>query len=313
MTQRLPLRGNAWSSGLTIEGKPEMTRQSTTIRLVSPDYMETMGIRVKAGRALEEPDVAQTAADTAGGVIVINEAFAKKYFGTENPIGRRITSGFSDRMSRVVGVVNDVAESELKEAPQPTRYSPYTTWKVTMPGQSIVFRVGAGRDPVGSLEDARTVIHRLSPRAAIQEATTMERILAIAVGPARQALALMSLLTGLALLLGAIGIYGVMSHFVSRRKRDWGIRIALGLSPARVLGGVVGRGTTLVAMGIAIGLAAFALLARFLEAFMYGVGRGDPVAIGAATVGLLLVGVMASLIPAVRASATDPAVVLREQ
>ncbi len=313
MTQRLPLRGNAWTSGLTIEGKPEVARQSTTIRLVSPDYLKTMGIRVKAGRALQERDIAQSAADTAGGVVVINEAFAKKYFGSENPIGRRITSGFSDKMARIVGVVNDVTESDLTEAPQPTRYSPYTTWNVTMPGQSIVFRVNAGRDPVGSLEDARSVIRRISPRAAIQDATTMERILAIAVGPARQALTLMSLLTGLALLLGAIGIYGVMSHFVSRRKRDWGIRIALGLSPARVLGGVVGRGTSLVAMGIVIGLGAFAVLSKFLEALMYGVGRGDPYVLAAAIGGLLMVGVAASLIPAWRASGTDPAVVLREQ
>ena len=141
----------------------------------------------------------------------------------------------------------------------------------------------------------------------------MERILAIAVGPARQVLALVSLLTGLALLLGAIGIYGVMSHFVARRKRDWGIRIALGLEPSRVLTGVVGQGTALVSVGIAIGLAAFVVLARFLTALIYGVGRTDPIVLSVAIVGLLSVGIVASLIPALRASGTDPAVVLREQ
>jgi ABC-type antimicrobial peptide transport system permease subunit len=141
----------------------------------------------------------------------------------------------------------------------------------------------------------------------------MNAVLAIAVGPARQVLALVTLLTTLALFLGAIGIYGVMSHFVSRRKRDWGIRIALGLSPSRVLGGVVGQATTLVAIGIVAGLVAFALLARFLAALIYGVGRTDPAAIGVAIVGLLAVGVVATLVPAFRASGTDPAIVLREQ
>ena len=312
-TQRLPLRGNGWTSGVVIEGRPDLTRQSTYVRIVSPGYLETMGIAVKAGRALEEADIARAAADTAGGVLVINEAFAKKYFPGENPIGRRVTSGFTDKMSRIVGVVQDVAEGALKDPAQPVRYVPYSVWSVNVPGQTLVFRVTAGRNPVGALDDVRTVIRRIAPRSAVQEATTMEAVLALAVGPARQALALMSLLTGLALLLGAIGIYGVMSHFVARRKRDWGIRIALGLRPSRVLGGVVGQGTALVAMGIAIGLAAFALLAKFLDAFMYGVGRGDPFALGAATVGLLLVGVVASLVPALRASGTDPAVVLREQ
>ena len=312
-TQRIPLRGNAWSSGVEFEGKPEIKRQSTRVRLVSPDYIETMGIAVRQGRALEEADISRASADSGGGVILINEAFAKKYFPGENPVGKRVTSGFSNKMAEIVGVVRDVAESDLRDPPEPVRYAPYTTWTVTVPGQSIVFRTVAGRNPAGALEDVRVLIRKVSSRAAIQDATTMEAVLARAVGPARQVLALMSLLTALALALGAIGIYGVMSHFVARRKRDWGIKIALGLRPSRVLRGVVGQGTALVGWGIAIGLIAFVALARFLDAFMYGVGKGDPFALGAATVGLLLVGVVASFIPALRASGTDPAVVLREQ
>jgi ABC-type antimicrobial peptide transport system permease subunit len=141
----------------------------------------------------------------------------------------------------------------------------------------------------------------------------MEQVLARAVGPVRQIMTLVALLTGLALVLGAIGIYGVISHFVSRRKRDWGIRIALGLSPSRVIGGVVRRGATLVVAGIGIGLVAFVMLARLLSSLIYGVGATDPLAIAAATVALLVVGVLAALLPAARASRTDPAIVLREQ
>ncbi len=206
-----------------------------------------------------------------------------------------------------------MAESKLTDPADPARYMPYTSVGFMVPGQTLVFRVAEGRDPVAMLEPARAAIGRVEPRAAIQQATTMKSVLAIAVGPARQVLSLVTTLTALALLLGAIGIYGVMSHFVARRKRDWGIRIALGLSPARVLGGVVGRGTVLVTWGIAVGLVAFALLARFLNALMYGVGRTDTDAISAAIVGLLSVGIVATMIPALRASGADPAVVLREQ
>ena len=217
------------------------------------------------------------------------------------------------KWARIIGVVGNVEESELRDAPAPVRYVPYAELQFMVPVQTLVFRVADGRKPLAMLEPVRAEIPRMAPRVAIQDATTMDAVLALAIGPAQQALALVSLLTTLALILGAIGIYGVMSHFVARRKRDWGIRIALGLTPSRVLSGVVGQGTALVACGIAIGLVAFALLARFLGAFMYGVGRTDPFVLTTATMGLLAVGVIASLVPALRASGTDPAVVLREQ
>lgn len=313
ITQRVPLRGRAWSSGINVEGMPDLKRVSTTVRIVSPGYTETMGIKVVSGRTLEEGDVTRAPGDSTGGVVLINEALAKKFFGDQDPVGRRVSTGFTNDWARIVGVVRDVAEGDLTDAAVPVRYVPYSSVGFMVPGQTIVFRVADGRDPVMMLEPVRAAIRGAAPRVAIQQATTMERVLALAVGPARQVLSLVSLLTALALFLGAIGIYGVMSHFVARRRRDWGIRIALGLSPTRVLGGVVGQGIRLVAGGIAIGLAAFALLARFLAALMYGVRRDDPLTLGTAVVGLLVVGVAATLVPALRASVTDPATVLREQ
>jgi putative ABC transport system permease protein len=313
ITQRVPLRGSAWSSGINVEGMPDLKRVSTTIRIVSPGYTEAMGMRVVAGRALDEGDITSAPGDSTAGVLLINEALAKKFFGDQDPIGRRVSIGFSQGWARIVGVVRDVAESDLIDAAAPVRYVPYSSVRFMVPVQTLVFRVVDGRNPVAMLEPVRATILRTAPRIAIRKATTMERVLTLAVGPARQVLSLVSTLTVLALILGAIGIYGAMSHFVARRKRDWGIRIALGMRPSRVLGGVVGQGTTLVALGIAIGLAAFAMLARFLAALMYGVGRADPYALAAAIVGLLMVGVVASLIPALRASGTDPAIVLREQ
>ena len=141
----------------------------------------------------------------------------------------------------------------------------------------------------------------------------MELVFAQAVGPARQIMLLLSLLSGLAVVLGAVGVYGIISHFVNRRKRDWAIRMALGLSPAHVVSRVIRRGTMLVLVGIVIGVAAAAVLARLIGSLLYGVGTADPLALAAASAVLLLVGLLAAFVPAYRASRTHPALVLREE
>ena len=121
---------------------------------------------------------------------------------------------------------------------------------------------------------------------------------------------LLSLLAGLALVLGVIGIYGVVSHFVTRRKRDWGIKMVLGMRPALVVGQVVGRGGALIGAGLLLGLAAFFALARLLSSFLYGVGASDPLAIAAAAGLLVAAGLLAAVVPARRGSRVDPAVIL---
>ena len=141
----------------------------------------------------------------------------------------------------------------------------------------------------------------------------MESVFAKAVGPARQVMALLTLLTTLALVLGAVGVYGVITHFVNRRKRDWGIRIALGQAPSHVVGQVVGRGARLVVAGIVVGLVAAVALARLLASLLYGVGTTDAASLAVATAMLLVVGLIAAWVPGYRASRTDPALVLREQ
>jgi putative ABC transport system permease protein len=313
VVQRLPLRGGGWSSFIIIEGKPDLPRSSTYVRMISAAYLETMGIGVTRGRAFDESDMTHTWADSASGVVVINEALARKYYPGENPIGRTINTGFGVGVGRIIGVVRDVAEGSLTDAPSPVRYVPYPFITFTHTSQTLVYKVEGNQKPEASLPGVRAALTRVAPRVAIQETTTLEQELARAVGPVRRIMMLVALLTAMAVLLGAIGIYGVMSHFVSRRRRDWGIRIALGLSPARVLSGVVVRGTSLVGIGIGIGLAGFVLLARLLTSLIYGVGSTDPLAIGGAAVVLMVVGAVAALVPALRASQTDPAIILREQ
>ena len=140
----------------------------------------------------------------------------------------------------------------------------------------------------------------------------MKNVFDLAVGPTGQIVTLLSLLAGLALVLGAVGVYGVISHYVTRRSRDYGICIALGQQPSRVIRQVVGRGAMLVAIGSAIGIVAAVFLTRILAALLYGVKATDPLSMAGAVVVLLAVGMLAAFVPARRASLTDPAVVLRE-
>jgi ABC-type antimicrobial peptide transport system permease subunit len=141
----------------------------------------------------------------------------------------------------------------------------------------------------------------------------MRRVRDKAVGPARQVVLLLSLLAGLALILGAVGIYGVISHFASRRRRDWAIRVALGLPGARVITHVLQHAALLVSVGIAVGLAGAASLTGLLSSFLYGVRALDPVAFAAAGAVLFGVGIAAAFVPALRAGLTDPLKALREQ
>jgi ABC-type antimicrobial peptide transport system permease subunit len=179
--------------------------------------------------------------------------------------------------------------------------------------QTIVLEARPGIDPTSLLDPARRAIEAAQPQVAIRDVTTMERVLTRAIGPALQVMTLLSLLSVLALALGVIGIYGVVSHYVSRRRRDWGVRLSLGMRPRRVVRQIVTRGGALVVAGIAIGLLAFAVIARLLTSLLYGVEALDPVALAGACALLLGAGLVAAWVPARRASRLDPAIVLREQ
>jgi ABC-type antimicrobial peptide transport system permease subunit len=163
------------------------------------------------------------------------------------------------------------------------------------------------------LEAARSTVAREGRQLAVQEVTSMKNLFDLAMGPAAQVVTLLSLLAGLALVLGAVGVYGVISHYVTRRSRDYAVRIALGQQPSSVVRQVVGRGAMLVAIGSAIGVGAAVVLTRVLTSLLYGVEATDPVALAGAVAVLLIVGMLAAFMPARRASLTDPAVVLRQQ
>ncbi|MFL5345763.1 MAG: ADOP family duplicated permease [Hyalangium sp.] len=306
-TQKLPLRGSGDSWGMALEDKPDLPSSTTYVRLVTPGYFQTMGIQLLEGRLLSADDREGTEF-----VVVINHALAAKYFPGESPIGRRIASG-SGQWPRVVGVVEDVAEAGLTDGPVPARYMLYSQMADYTPTRhTLVLRAQPGHEPAALLEDARRELGRIAPAVAVQRTTTLEAVLAQAIGPARQVMTVLALLTALAVALGAVGVYGVTSHFVRRRQRDIGIRIALGLRPSRLVAQVVGRAGAMVLLGGVIGTAAALVLAGLLSAFLYGVSAVDPLSLAGATLALLAVGVAAALLPALRASRLDPAAVFRE-
>jgi predicted permease len=307
-TQRLPLRGSSDNWGIRVEGRPELQETTTAFRTVTPEYFHAMRIRLESGRLLLDTD---RVAGATEGVVVVNEALARKFFPGRDPIGQRIAFQ-RDRWDRIVGVVDDVAEADLSPDPVPARYSLYEQVPWLSSSNSLVLRLRPGVDAEAILEPARRVVQEIAPAVAVYEQTTMRRVFSQAVGPALQVMALLSLLAGLALVLGAIGIYGVISHFATRRKRDWSIHMVLGMRPASIVGTIVGRGGALIGAGLALGLVAFMAAARLLASFLYGVGAADPLALAGAAGMLVVTGLVAAAVPARRASRVDPAVVLRE-
>lgn len=305
--QKLPLRGSGDNWGIEVEGRPDLAPTSTAFRIVTPDYLRTLGVEIVAGRLFDASDRPESER-----VVVINEALARKYFAGTDPVGRRISTGFGG-YERIIGVVADVAESNLTDEAVPARYMLYDQISYTPRSNTLVLRLEPGQSAAAVLKSARATITHIAPEMAIQQSTTIESVFSLALGPARQVMALLTLLGALALVLGAVGVYGTISHAVGRRRRDLAIRIALGLRPPRVVAQVVAQGGMLVVAGSVLGIAAFLLLARILSSFLYGLDTADPSALAGAAGALLLVGLVAAFIPAYRASRIDPALALREQ
>jgi putative ABC transport system permease protein len=306
--ERIPLLGSSDNWGMEIRGKPEVTGAVTAFRMMTDGYFKTMGIAVHRGRGFEPADKM-----SAERLVVINEALAAKYFPGEDPIGRYLLT-FDDKGERIIGVAANVAENTLTDSAVPARYMLYEHVPVMLPSTTFVLSAASADDVPRVLSAARSVIQRDGgSRLALERTLSMASVFEDAVGAPGRLAALVSLLAGLALLLGTIGVYGMISHFVTRRVREYGIRLALGLPPGRVVSLVLGRGLRLVILGSAVGVVAALISTRLLGSLLYGVGATDPQVLAAAVAALLVAGAFAAFIPARRASRTDPAFVLRQQ
>lgn len=305
---KLPLRGNGNNFDIVIEGRPDVSGATTYFRHVSLDYFRTMGMRIVAGRDFNSGD------SFNGEIpIVVNEALAKKYFPGQTAVGKIVSGGYGPTPQRIVGVVSNAAEGKLTDEFEPARYYLAGTAQWFVSQVSVVIQTKEDADPAVVIDAARRSLAKATPGLALLGVTTMSHVLDQAIGPARQVMVLLTILSSLAVLLGAIGIYGVIAHFASRRKRDWAIQIALGRTAFEVVKQVVGQGAALTITGVAIGAVGIIGLGRLLSSFLYNTSSMDPLAFGIASIVVLIIGVAAAFLPAWRAGAVDPARALREQ
>jgi len=305
-----PLAAGTLRVGFSIEGEGEVSsEQVMDIRVVTPGYFRLMGIPLRGGRDVEPSDRAGTQP-----VAVVSEAAVRRYFRDGDPIGRTITMGWARDAqpdgvtATIVGVVADVKLYELGEAPLPTVYFPHA--QVGVPGMSIIVRA-AGANPLLPVPGLRDELRALDPNLPLDDVQLVDDILADSVAQPRYYMMLLLLFAGVAVILAAVGIFGVMSFAVAQRRREIGIRMALGAPHASVLRLVLREGMLVTAVGIAIGLTAAVALTRVMESLLYGVAATDAVALVGATLILAATALLASCLPARRAASLDPLLALR--
>ena len=302
-----PLRGNNASGAFFIEGRQSATRADrpyANIGSVSGGYFAAMGIPILAGRTFTEAD-----RENAPPVAIVSVALGRKYWPGENPLGKRVRFGDDEPWMTVVGVAGDVRQLGLDQAPPPILYLPYKLF--ALPFTNLAVRSAAPDASIASL--MRAQIRAVDPEMPPGEMATLHTILNRSVEQPRFRTLLLSAFAITALLLAAVGVYGLISYSVTQRTREIGIRIALGAQPAQVVGPVIREGVTLAFVGLALGLAGAFIAARALSRFLFGIGAGDPVTFAGVSVLLLAVALLASYIPSRRAMRVDPIVALRAE
>jgi putative ABC transport system permease protein len=250
-------------------------------------------------------------------VAVIDEEFVRRYYPKENPIGKRFTFGPPDSAAdttarewiEIVGVVGHTKHEGLDAEARLQLYLPVAQ----VPRQLMAVAVRTAGDPERYVNQMREAVRSVDPELPISAVKTMDDLIEQSVGQRKLSMMLLSLFSGIALVLASIGIYGVMSYSVTQRSRELGVRIALGARQSDVLRLVLRQGMSLALIGIAIGVGAALLLTRLIQSQLFGVGASDPLTFVAVAVLLGGTALIANLVPALRAMRVDPAVVLREE
>jgi predicted permease len=280
---------------------------------MSPEYFETLRIPVLQGRGIEATDRIGTP-----GVAVINRTLAKQVWPGGDALGQRILlgGGATDSVWRtVVGIVGDVRHRGLDAEPRPEIYLPHAQFPAgtgtALRTLRVVLRTDG--DPAQLTGALRAALAELDPDIPLADVQTMEEALGAWAAERRLTMLLVAGFALLALILGAVGVYGVMAHLVVQRTREIGIRIALGALPREILGLVLSQGAWVAGLGIAAGLAGALAATRLLAGLLFGVGPTDPATLMATATALAIVAALASLLPALRAIRTDPVEALRAE
>ncbi|HEY9404508.1 MAG TPA: ABC transporter permease [Pyrinomonadaceae bacterium] len=307
LAESIPLGGSSNQLKIEVEGyqlKPNETL-SIDYNTVGKEYFKTMGIPVLKGRDFNDQD-----REGAEGSVIVNETMAKRLWPGVDPIGKRLKPlGSTKPYLQVVGVAKNGKYRRLKEDPLSFMYLALD--RSYSPGVSLYVRTAG--DPQNSLETVRQAVQTMDKNLPVYNAKTMTESIGLSLFDQRMAATLLGFFGLLALILAAIGLYGVMAYSVGQRRRELGIRMALGAQKSNVLKLVVGQGLKLTLIGTAIGLIAAFGLMRLASSMLYGVSASDPLTFAGAALLLVFVALLASFIPARKATKVDPMVALRFQ
>jgi predicted permease len=304
----LPMNSGRNYSLFSIQGRPEDSERTPTadIAVVDTEYFRTMEVPLMSGRNFTDSDT-----DTTRPVAVIDQTLALRYWPNENPLGQMVKFGFGKGLQglTIVGVAGDI-KSDGFDAPNVPHI--YVSLRQFAPVNAVVFLRSKG--DAGHLGEAvRREVEKVDPNMPVHSISSMDQIIARSMADRRFALELLGVFATVALLLAAIGIYGVMSYSFSQRTHEIGIRVALGAQRINILTMAIGEGMQLVVIGLAIGLIGAGAMTRFVRAMLFDVSPFDPITFSAISATLAAVAFLACYIPARRATRVDPLVALREE
>lgn len=295
-TSRLPLEGAVWADSLAAAGavEREQDRLIANYRFTSPGYWQAMGIALIEGRYLDDSDDASR--------IVISDSAARRIWPGESAVGKQAVRGGGGEVFEVVGVVSDVKTTGLNEEAPPIAYLSY----VVMPMEGVSHVVRSSADPRALIDAVRAAVWSIDASLPVANVRTMAEVEARSTSEQRFQTMLAGIFSALALVLAALGIYGVVSYAVVRRTREIGLRMAVGAEAHRIIAMVLGQGIKPILVGLGGGLIAALLAARLIESLLFGVSATDPLAFGAAILLLGVAGLTACYLPARRAARIDP-------
>jgi predicted permease len=307
LTNSLPPDETEFSSDFTIEGKTLVkdVPQIAYFNLVSTEYFHALGIPLRAGRTFTSSDSSDSPR-----VILINETLRRRFFSGEDPIGKRLNLSSTGKpdWTQIVGVVGDAKYNGMADDVQPAIYQPIQQAPIW--GFALILKTNVA-DPLSLTTAVRNEVSKLDPGLPVTKVSTMEQRVATAMAPPRFRTTLIALFAVVALVLACVGIYGVISYSVTQRTHEIGIRIALGAQRRNVLQLILGQGALLAVIGVMLGLGSAFALTRLMAGLLFGVTPTDPLTFICVPLGLMAVALLASYLPARRATKVDPLVALR--